>query len=448
MFDESSEAGNTAIGSTRQCVQRGTPTCVDSRRKDFFRLSSAAVPIPPLPARRPTGLRRLAGVWTLGLASAAALAAPYTPTSDDQVLVQLPAQSDRRSQEAATLRRQLAAEPERADLAAELAWIHLRQLLTDGDPRFAGYAQAALQRWWVAPEPPPEVLLPRAVLRQFQHQFDPALADLGQLVREEPDNAQAWAWVAAIEMVQAHYDLARRACEQGAPHMPELQAVACTATVDSATGQAHRAVDTLRAALAAHARAHPGADAGLRLWVQTRLAEALERLGDWPAAEQAYRAGLALGVEDSYLLAAYADFLLDRGRAADVLVLLKDRERNDLHLLRLALAGHAAAHARAGEWTAMLAARFDAARLRGDTAHQKEESRFALQLKADPTRALPLAQANFAVQREAADARILLEAALAARNKAAATPVLDWLRASRFESPVLAALASRVSALP
>jgi hypothetical protein len=112
------------------------------------------------------------------------------------------------------------------------------------------------------------------------------------------------------------------------------------------------------------------------------------------------------------------------------------------------LAGHAAAHARAGEWTAMLAARFDAARLRGDTAHQKEESRFALQLKADPTRALPLAQANFAVQREAADARILLEAALAARNKAAATPVLDWLRASRFESPVLAALASRVSALP
>ena len=134
-------------------------------------------------------------------------------------------------------------------------------------------------------------------------------------------------------------------------------------------------------------------------------------------------------------------------RPADVLVLLKDRERNDLHLLRLALAGQALKHERAQAWQAALAARFDAARQRGDTAHQKEEARFALAVLGDAARALPLASANYAVQREAADARVLLEAALAARQKAAAAPVLDWLRQSHFESAVLQALAARVEAV-
>ena len=44
-----------------------------------------------------------------------------------------------------------------------------------------------------------------------------------------------------------------------------------------------------------------------------------------------------------------------------------------------------------------------------------------------PARALQLARENWATQREPADARILLEAALAAGDPAAARPVLDWL---------------------
>ncbi|MBK6790170.1 MAG: hypothetical protein IPG77_21810, partial [Betaproteobacteria bacterium] len=43
------------------------------------------------------------------------------------------------------------------------------------------------------------------------------------------------------------------------------------------------------------------------------------------AAEAAFRDALALAVPDVYLQAAYADFLLDRGRPAEVLTLLQDR---------------------------------------------------------------------------------------------------------------------------
>jgi hypothetical protein len=44
-----------------------------------------------------------------------------------------------------------------------------------------------------------------------------------------------------------------------------------------------------------------------------------------------------------------------------------------------------------------------------------------------------LASANYAVQREPRDARILLEAAIAAQDSASAQPALDWLRSSGFE---------------
>ena len=227
------------------------------------------------------------------------------------------------------------------------------------------------------------------------------------------------------------------------PHTTPLGATACLAQVDAATGRAAQAATALRTALLAN----PQASAPERLWSLTRLAETEERRGDFVAAEAAFRDALALGVPDVYVQAAYADFLLDRGRPAEVLTLLQDRGRADVLLLRLALAARATGDPRAAGFAQELQARFDAARRRGDTSHRKEESRFALALQGDVSRALVLARENWAEQREAADARILLEAALAARDAAAAAPVLQWLADSGFESVVLQSLATRVREL-
>jgi hypothetical protein len=51
------------------------------------------------------------------------------------------------------------------------------------------------------------------------------------------------------------------------------------------------------------------------------------------------------------------------------------------------------------------------------------------------------------VQREVADARVLLEAALAAGQRNGAEPVLQWMVRSRIEAPALAALAARLEAM-
>ena len=63
-----------------------------------------------------------------------------------------------------------------------------------------------------------------------------------------------------------------------------------------------------------------------------------------------------------------------------------------------------------------------------------------------PGRALALARANWDVQREPADARILLEASLAAHRPDAAQPVLAWLRTNGVQDIRLARLAASLAA--
>jgi hypothetical protein len=386
---------------------------------------------------------RLVLAAALVLAAHGSPAAPFLPASEAQVLERLPARAaDPRQRELRALREAWRAAPNDAATAVRLARRYVEEAGAEGDPRYIGYAQAALAPWWRDIEPPPELRVMRAVLRQFGHEFDAALADLRAVTHAQPEHAEAWAWQAAIHLVQADYGAARVACTRVAAQADALIGAACRAQVDALTGRAGAAAASLRAALAADREA----SAAQRLWSLTRLAEIEERLGHITEAETAYRAALALGIADVYLQSAWADFLLDRSRAAEVITLLEGKERSDLLLLRLAIAAKAGAHPRAAEWRQALAARFEAARLRGDALHQKEESRFTLALLGDPKRALELARANYAVQREPADARVLLEAAIAAHEPAAAEPVLRWLEANRVEHAGLRALAARLKA--
>lgn len=388
---------------------------------------------------------RLLTALLTALAVCAAGAAPFLPASDTQVLERLPARaSDPRARELQALRLAWRRQPGDVVHAVHLAERYFDAVAAEGDPRYIGYAQAALAPWWNLPAPPAAVRVLRAKLMQFDHRFAEALVDLDAVLQADPTNGEAWAWRAAIHLVQADYLQARRSCEQLAVLAQPLIGVACVAQVDAATGRGDAAVAALRGALA-HA---PDADPAQRLWALTRLAETEERRGAYAGAEAAFRQALALDVGDVYLLAAYADFLLDRNRPSEVLGLLKDRTRADVLLLRLALAAQAAGMPEREALARNLGERFDAAALRGDTTHRKEASRYQLALRGHPDQALTLARENFAEQREPADARILLEAALAARQPAAAAPALAWMAASGIQSVALQGLAERLKSLP
>ena len=373
-----------------------------------------------------------------------AYAAPYIPKEDSVVLEHLPVRpGDPVARELRQLRAELSANPRKRDTALRLAERYFALANAEGDPRYVGYAQAALKPWWDLPAPPLDALVMRAILKQYSHDFYGAMQDLAAATREDPRNARAWSWRAAIDMVQARYEQARNDCLALRNIQSDLYVAGCIAYLDGTTGKAAADYRALSEAFARSGENSPE----IKVWVLTRLAEMSLRMGNAKQAEENFRAAYFEPINDQFLLAAYADFLLDQGRPDEVIPLLVDWVRSDILLLRLALAEKALKASKAAEHIEALRSRFDAAALRGDKLHQQEEARFNLYLIGNKEKALALAQENWKLQREPRDARILLEAALAMKNPAAAQEALDWLERSGHEDPGLRATAQRLRAL-
>ncbi|MDP2822005.1 MAG: hypothetical protein Q8O52_04915 [Sulfuritalea sp.] len=368
-------------------------------------------------------------------------AAPRKPMADGEVLERLPMRvGDASTRELAELRRAMAAAASDPGPAAHLAQTYFDLAMARGDPRYVGYAEAVVARFG---EPLPVSLrLIRGLLRQYRHDFSGALDDFAAALVLDPGFAAAHAWRAAIYLVQANYAAAQQECAalQGIGRSTLFGG--CIGLVQAYGGQLEAAYRSLRQALGTTS------DAGHRLWLLTRLGEVAAWRGQPAQAEKHYREALSLGRDDGYLLAAWADFLLDMGRPAEVVTQLAGWETSDSLLLRLAEAEAALRLPGAGRLAQLLEDRFAAAKLRGDTTHRAEEARYRLRLRGESKEALRLAAENYVVQREPRDARILLEAAIAAQDPAAAQPVRDWLRSSGFEDARLRRLSQESALVP
>ena len=367
-------------------------------------------------------------------------AAPRTPATDAEVLEKLPTRAaDSTARELAALRSAVAKAPNDVALATDLAQRYFDLALAQGDPRYVGYAEAVVTRFGeVLPVP---LLTLRGVLRQYRHDFAGALKDFEAALVLVPDYAAAHAWRGAIYLVQADYGAAKKECAALQGLGREALAGACLGLLQAYSGQLAAGYTTLQQTL------RLTLDADNRLWLLTRLGEVAAWQGQDAAAQAHYREALGLGRDDVYLLAAWTDFLLDAAQPAEVARLLAKWESSDSLLLRLAEAEALLKLPEAARHQKILVDRFAAARARGDTTHRAEEARFELRLRQDPSTALRLAQENYAVQREPRDARVLLEAAIAARSSASAQVVRDWLRRSGFEDARTRSLAQASESL-
>lgn len=398
-------------------------------------------------------VKALLTLLLVGGAGGPAYGAPYVPKDDAQILERLPGRRDDPAMaQLRRLRAALAASPNDPGAAAALAQRYFELANSQGDPRYVGYAEAAV-RPWPGTDAPVEILFTKALLRQYRHDFDGALDDLQRVLERDPAHVAARSWRAAILMVRAEYPAALRECEALARHASELRASGCSAYVQATTGKTRMAYAQLSGAL----RRHPEAGPEAKLWALTRLAEMAWRLEDQKQdheqqnheqkralADSLFNQALALGLDDNFLLAAYADYLLERGRAKEVVGLLKPWSRSDTLLLRLALAERALGMREAEAHVQALADRFAAAALRGERLHMGEEARFLLELKGDARGALAVGVENWKSQREPRDALVVLEAAVAARDPKSAAPVLKWLDESGFESARMQRLAARL----
>lgn len=372
--------------------------------------------------------------------SAQAFSKPYIPATGSEVLERLPSRNDPVQREFQRLRLQLAANPDNLPVALSLSRRYIEMWRDGGDPRYLSYAQATLGPWWKLAHPPADAQIMRATILQSTHQFNAALADIDAVLKVDPDNAQAWLIRATILQVLGDYQPAKISCAHLYGLAQALIAQTCLWSAASLSGQADKSYQQLEQIYKASSHADPS----IKLWVATVLAEMSVRRGDMAAARMHFEQALATGTPDNYLLAAYADFLLAQHQPEKVVALLKPKIQVDALLLRYALALQALNADDAKKYIAMLAQRFEAAKMRGDTIHQREQARFELELMHNPATALKVARQNWSVQKEPADTLILLQAALAANDKHAAKPVLEWLRKTRLEDQALVPLIAQL----
>ncbi|WP_159674180.1 tetratricopeptide repeat protein [Andreprevotia sp. IGB-42] len=360
---------------------------------------------------------------------------------DQQVLEQLPRRdNDALNAGIARLQQARLRAPQDMDTALKLAALHLQRFHRDADPRDLGRAEAVLAPWLAAQPVPPRVLLLRASVRQSNHHFPEAIADLRQVLAQQPGDAQALLMLASIHQVRGNYEEAKQSCGGLVIQDPPIASL-CLGNVIAVSGQPLQG-------LALIGRGIDGLPPGGTeyLWALASRGETLAWLGRSAEAEQSFRAGLKLDSRDAYLKTALADLLLQQGRPAEVITLLRDDSRNDNLLLRLAIAEkHAGRSADLIAHVQDLKARFAAAAERGDRVHLREEARFNLELLNEAETALQLAEANWQVQKEVADCRLLLAAALAAGQPRRAAPALQWLRNAKLLDPQLLQLQRKLA---
>jgi tetratricopeptide (TPR) repeat protein len=365
---------------------------------------------------------------------------PYIPRSNDTVVAKVPSsQQDPETRQRESLRKKLSYAPTDLPLAMEVARLDIAAARREADPRYLGYAEAALAPWWQKDHPPREVLVLRATIRQSRHDFKAALADLRKALTMDPMDPQAWLTQATVLFIQGRYAEAKASCDALSTIGTPLLTATCEAPILAMMGNGPVGTHRLESLLASSPQQ------SLRPWAHSVLGELWYWQGEETKAEHHLRLSLELDPSDRYTRATYADLLLDKGRALEVIRVLSPYLEDDNLLLRFAIARSQSGEKDATTHAQWLAERMAANQARGDRTHQREEARWALSLNNEPKRALDLALSNFANQREPWDARLVLEAALASGNFAAASPVLTWLAETGFLAPRLRALAEQIA---
>ena len=389
------------------------------------------------------------GLWLL--AGPVLADAPYRPHSDTAVLEQLRVPRLAGLASLRELRDQWQLRPTHVPAALAYARAALELHRREEDPRYLGYAEAALAPWWSLAQAPPELVLLRASLRLARMDHALAEQDLRALIDSPaPEGQAARITRAGLRLVQGDPVAAQADCQAAQAFVGPLVAETCAAAVRGLRGDAAAGLAALDAALLRSADAPLSAE----LWARAVAAELALRLGRTPAAQQHFELALrrmtAADSPDPGLLAAYADFLLSQRDARRVQLLLTPYPRQDSLVLRLTLAerllgqqGDAAASAAAQVHTRHLQLRFQEMRQRGDRSHLRDQALFELDVLGDPPAALRSIAQAWTIQREPLDALVYLRAARAAGAPAAAAAVRSWIAATGLQDQRLAQEASR-----
>jgi hypothetical protein len=315
------------------------------------------------------------------------------------------------------------------EAATALASAYFERARTLREPAFVGRAEAVLAPLVAKHIASDAQRRLYAEALQYRHAFGVAGTLLDEVLAANPRDAEARTQRAALRLVRGDFGGARSDCAALAARGDRFSTagIACLAQALAGSGEFARA----RALLDAYPSNAVQAGAS-RAYLLAVRAELRERAQDLDGAIADYGAALAEAPRDDATRAALTDALWARGEAVDARALL-EVERPSLALLtRLAL--YAASDERAGA-RAFAAAQLALESGRGDVVHGREAALLALDA-GDARRALDAAQANFTLQRELADVRVLARAAVAARDTKAQRQLREWLESTGYHDAI------------
>ena len=322
----------------------------------------------------------------------------------------------------------------RADPAAESSAVALAQALLERarslrEPSYVGRAEAVLAPV-VSRNAAAEARRLYAETLQYRHDFAAAELLLDEVLHAGPRDVAARTQRASIRLVRGDFAGARSDCAQLLVGRGGDAAIgsACLSEAYAGSGQLVQA----QALLASLTMNPDPSQAPTTAYLFTVRAELRERANDLPGAIADYRVALELAPRDDSIRASLADALAAQGDSPAAARLL-DIERPSLALLvRHALVAQGTQRAelaqRAADWLALETAR-------GDAVHNREAAMLALGA-GNANAALVAARANFTVQKELPDVRVLARAAVAAHDAAAQEQLRDWLRRTGFRDAV------------
>ncbi len=367
--------------------------------------------------------------------SPAASSEPTKPASRDNVLLLVRPADNPASQAIVDLRQRLQLKPDDQVTAAALARLYIAEARTTSEPRYWGYAEAALKPWSGTGDLHPDLLLMRAMIRQYAHDFQAALVDLDAVLKAQPENGQARLTRAFIYQAQGEPSSAIEDCMALRRARPALVFTTCRARILSLTGGAGTALTMMENAFAATSS---DTDAGLLGWAHKVQADTARRIGRLDLAQSHLRLALEASPNDAKTAAALADLLLLQHAPDEVLNIDIGSFDAGFELRRL-LARRSLGDDIVRE-RARLAERFETAPLQDGPRELRNETLFALEFGNDPQTSLKLATTNWATHKEPDDARLLVRAALAAGDRERAAEVMAWARRQALEDVELQAL--------
>ena len=362
----------------------------------------------------------------------ASFAKPFIPINNSQILETLSTTLGAPIlQEVKRLKEQVKKDPNNLTLVLNTGKRFIEIARQESDPRYLGYTESLIKPWIDKDNVPSDILIISGTIKQSNHNFHGAIKDLDEALKKDPTSSQAWLTKALILQTIGDYDGAKKSCGHLIRLSNELVSASCLSSVSSLNGQAFKSYSLLSRILDNASQSYVSPSE--KLWAITLLAEIGERIGENQAAERYFNQALELNKNDNYLLAAYADFLLNQKKYQEVISLLKDKTKIDNLLLRLTLAENALGSPSLKDHIDDLKNRFNAAYLRGDNVHLREEAIFTLKLLNKPKEALTLAERNWEIQKEPLDAQVFLESAIATNDKQALKPVLEFIERNKLE---------------